>query len=97
MSVTSKSMGNSGEGVDLGLEVDFGRLERVVRREGDLDKEDATRIWAVGRTHNGGLPVKEVFPDRPRTAGCGWIPLQIQQLFLNSLASHEFLFLTSLH
>jgi hypothetical protein len=33
--------------VDLGREGDFGRLERVIGREGDVEEEDAARVWRV--------------------------------------------------
>lgn len=33
--------------VDLGRKGDFGRLERVIGREGDVEEEDAARVWRI--------------------------------------------------
>lgn len=33
--------------VDLGREGNFGRLERVIGREGDVEEENAARVWRV--------------------------------------------------
>jgi hypothetical protein len=74
--------------VHLGLKVDLRRLERIVRREMDFDKKDATRIGAVSRAHDCRLPVKQIFANGPCTARCRWVFLQIQQFFLNPFARH---------
>lgn len=43
--------------VDLRLELDLGRLERVVLRELDLQKEHTAFVWALRGTHDGRLRV----------------------------------------
>lgn len=76
--------------VDLGLKVNFGRLEGVVGGEVDHDEEDTTGIRAIARPHNGGLPVKEVFAHRPSAAGSGRVSLQVLQLLLDALGRHGY-------
>lgn len=31
--------------IDTGLECDLGRLEWIIRREVDVEKEDTSRVW----------------------------------------------------
>ena len=45
---------------DLGLEVQFGRSDRVVRGEADLDKEDMSGIWSVAGSFDEGLPSQQI-------------------------------------
>lgn len=49
--------------VDFGGEIALGRPEGVVSGETDIEEEDTSRIGAVFRTHNGGLPMELVSVD----------------------------------
>ena len=44
--------------VDTGSKVDLWRLERVVGREMNCEKEDAALERTIARAHNRGLPVE---------------------------------------
>ena len=61
----------------LGGERDLGGLEGVVWGEVDVDEEDAARVRAVRRAHDGGLPAEEIVAGWPRAARGGGILLEI--------------------
>lgn len=46
--------------IDFSLELQLWWLERVVLRELDLQEEHSALVRRVGRTHDGGLPLKHV-------------------------------------
>ena len=50
--------------VDSGSKADFGRLERIIGRELDVEEKDATGIRGVGRAHNSRLPVELINHER---------------------------------
>lgn len=54
--------------VDPGGKADFGRLERIIGRELNVEEENAAGVGGVGRAHNGRLPV-ELFNRACQYAG----------------------------
>ena len=54
----------------------------------DGEKEDSAGERAVGRAHDGRLPVEHVVADGTRGALRRWIPAQILQLLRYALQSH---------
>jgi len=74
--------------VNLGCKRDLGRLEGIIAGEMDGEKEDSAGERAVGRAHDGRLPVEHVVADGTRGALRRWIPAQILQLLRYALQSH---------
>lgn len=74
--------------VDAGGEVDLGRLERVVGREVDRQEKDAARVGGIARSHNRGLPVKQILADGASRAGRGRVSAEISELLVDALESH---------
>lgn len=54
--------------VNASRKVDLGRLERVISRKVNVQKEDSTGIRRFVRSHNGRLPVEHVVTDGSGTA-----------------------------
>ena len=52
--------------VNLCVELNFGRLERVVRRKLDREEKNTALVWRVTGTHYRRLPIENVLADRPR-------------------------------
>jgi len=76
--------------VDPRREVDFGRLERVVGWEVDVQEEDPASVRRIVRSHDGCLPVEHVIADRSgATVGRGVLP-EVDQFFINSFQGHCF-------
>ena len=59
--------------IDSSREVDFGRLERIIRGEVNIQKEYTAGVGRIVGAHNRRLPVKHVISHRAcRTVG-RWI------------------------
>jgi len=69
-------------------ESDFRRLERIISREMNSEKEHAALIRTVRGTHNRRLPMEQIVADGSGGTQRGRITTDILQLFLNSLQSH---------
>jgi len=74
--------------VDTSRERHLWWFEGVVGREVNREKEDTTLIRRVGRTHDGGLPMEQIFADWTCRALGWWISAQILQLLVDPLQSH---------
>ena len=76
--------------VNFRCERQLRRLERIVRREVDVEEEDAARVGRIIRAHDRGLPVELVsLVGGAGGAVGGWISTQINQLFLDSFKCHN--------
>ena len=67
----------------------LGRLEWIVSRETNVDKEYSSSVWGVVRPHDGCLPCELVFLiERTSWAVCGRIFTKINKFLLDSFQSH---------
>jgi len=72
--------------INFGGETNLGRLERIIRRELDLQIEHAVLVRGLGRSHDGRDPVEEVVAVlRSCTAVCRCILSKILPLLLDAL------------
>merc|ERR1740139_300638 len=75
--------------VDLRGEVELWRLEGIIRRKVNIQEEATASVRRIRGTHDGGLPIEHVVPDRlSRAIGRRVIP-QILKLLLESLNRHD--------
>jgi len=74
--------------VDTCGKVHLGRLEGIVGREMDIEKEYAACIWGVIWSHDGRLPVEHVIPYRPSRAVRWRVLAQVDKLLVDSLQRH---------
>lgn len=74
---------------NLGLESNFWRLERVVRRKSQIEMEEASVVNRSGGWEDSSLPVEEVL--RSERASCevrGSLVLELSEFRNNSAKSH---------
>mmetsp|Transcript_31338 Transcript_31338/g.57827 ORF Transcript_31338/g.57827 Transcript_31338/m.57827 type:complete len:211 (-) Transcript_31338:4-636(-) len=74
--------------VNLGGEVDLWGLERVVRREADVECKDASLERRVSRSHDRGLPVEQVIPHRSRAAVGRRVLREVLEFLVDTLQRH---------
>jgi hypothetical protein len=84
---------NSTIGIDIaviyfGGKSAFRGLERIVRREVDIQEVHTTSIRRVVRSHDSSLPVEEIISNRAGRAVCWGVLGDLRQLLLNTLESH---------
>jgi len=63
--------------IDTRGERHLGRLEWIIRGKVNGEEEDSSLVRTLWRTHNGGLPMKQIVTHWPRAALGGWVPAQI--------------------
>ena len=71
--------------IDLGGEGDLGGLEGVVCGEVDGEEEDPSLIRTVWRTHDGGLPMKQVISYWSSAALGWWISTKVLEFLKKTL------------
>jgi len=85
---TNGSVGIHVAMVDFCRKVHLWRLERIVGREIDVQKEAPSLVRTIRRTHDCRLPIEHIVSTRSSRTIRWWVRTQILQLFLNSLERH---------
>ena len=67
--------------VDASCKMHLRRLEWIVRRKVNIEKEYSSGVWGVIWSHNCRLPVKHIITNRACWAVCRWVFTQVDKLF----------------
>jgi len=69
-------------------EVNLRGLKWVIRGKVHIQEEDSASERAIGRSHDGRLPMEKVISDGPCAAVCRWVLAQVQKFFIDPFESH---------
>ena len=72
--------------IDLGAKGDLRRFKGIVLCKSNIQKEDASRVWRVGRSHDCGDPFKKVISFGARRAIAWRVQAYLGELLLDSVS-----------